>query len=128
LIKKIGASGLNADIKSIGLTSTAFRADNNLTTPNDLANYLTKLERGQLPIKTESRDRLLGAMKRNVYRQGVPSGASGQTADKVGFLWGLLHDAAIVYSPKGTYVLAVMTDGSSWANIADLTRKIEALR
>lgn len=128
LIKKIGANNLNADIKSIGLGSTAFRADNNLTTSNDLATYLTKLETGQLPIKTESRDRLLGAMKRNVYRQGVPSGASGQTADKVGFLWGLLHDAAIVYSPKGTYVLAVMTDGSSWANIADLTRKIEALR
>jgi len=128
LIKKIGANNLNADIKSIGLGSTAFRADNNLTTSNDLATYLTKLERGQLPLKPESRERLLGAMKRNVYRQGVPSGASGQTADKVGFLWGLLHDAAIVYSPKGTYVLAVMTDGSSWANIADLTRKIEALR
>jgi beta-lactamase class A len=128
LIKKIGANSLNADIKSIGLADTAFSADNNMTTPNDLANYLTQLEKGKLPLKTESRDRLLSAMKRNVYRQGVPAGATGQTADKVGFLWGLLHDAAIVYSPKGTYVLAVMSDGSTWANIADLTRKIEALR
>jgi beta-lactamase class A len=128
LIKKIGASSLNADIKSIGLGSTAFRSDNNLTTANDLVNYLTQLETGKLPIKPESRDRLISAMKRNVYRQGSPSGASGQTADKVGFLWGLLHDAALVYSPTGTYVLAVMSDGSSWGNIADLTRKIEALR
>jgi beta-lactamase class A len=128
LIKKIGAKGLNADIKSIGLTDSAFTADNNLTTSNDLANYLTQLEKGQLPIKPESRDKLLGDMKRNIYRQGVPAGASGPTADKVGFMWGLLHDAAIIYSPKGTYVLAVMSDGSSWASIADLTRKIEALR
>lgn len=128
LIKKIGAKDLNADIKSIGLTNTAFKSDNNVTTAADLASYLTQLEKGQLPIKPESRDRLLGDMKRNVYRQGVPAGASGQTADKVGFMWGLLHDAAIVYSPKGTYVLAVMSDGSSWANIADLTRKIEELR
>lgn len=128
LIKKIGAKDLNADIKSIGLVATAFRSDNNVTTANDLARYLTQLEKGTLPIKAENRDRLLGAMKRNVYRQGVPAGASGQTADKVGFLWGLLHDATIVYSPKGTYVLVVLTDGSSWANIADLTRKIEALR
>ncbi len=128
LIKKITAAGLNADIKSIGLGATAFRSDNNVTTPNDLANYLTQLEKGQLPIKPESRARLLDAMKRNVYRRGVPAGASGQTADKVGFLWALLHDAAIVYSPKGTYVLVVMSDGSSWEAIADLTRKIEALR
>lgn len=128
LIKKIGANDLNADIRSLGLGSTAFKSSNNVTTANDLANYLTQLEKGTMPIKPESRDKLLGAMKRNVYRQGVPAGASGQVADKVGFLWGLLHDATIVYSPKGTYVLVVLTDGSTWANIADLTRKIEALR
>lgn len=128
LIKKIGAKELNADIKSLGLGSTAFRSDNNVTTADDLASYLTQLEKGTMPIKPESRDRLLAAMKRNVYRQGVPAGASGPVADKVGFLWGLLHDATIVYSPKGTYVLAVMTDGSSWGAIAELTRKIEALR
>ncbi len=128
LIKKIGANELNADIKSLGLNSTAFKSDNNVTTANDLAKYLTQLEKGSMPIKPENRERLLGAMKRNVYRQGVPAGASGAVADKVGFLWGLLHDATIVYSPKGTYVLVVLTDGSTWANIADLTRKIEALR
>lgn len=128
LIKKIGAKDLNADIKSLGLGNTGFRADDNLTTAGDLANYLTQLEKGTMPIKPENRERLLGAMKRSVYRQGVPAGASGQVADKVGFLEGLIHDATIVYSPKGTYVLVVLTDGSSWAKIADLTRKIEALR
>jgi hypothetical protein len=47
---------------------------------------------------------------------------TARVADKVGFMDGLLHDAAIVYGPNGTYVLAVMTDGSSWATIADLDK------
>jgi hypothetical protein len=81
-----------------------------------------------MPIQPASRDRFLGALKRNIYRQGIPAGASVQVADKVGFLNGLFHDAAIVYSPSGTYVLTIMTDGSSWANIAELTKQIEALR
>lgn len=67
-------------------------------------------------------------MKRNIYRQGIPAGANGQVANKVGFLDGLLHDAAIVYSPSGTYALSIMTDGSNWGTIAELTRQIEKLR
>lgn len=129
LLKKLGYSTLTKDIQKIGMTSSGFvTGDSPNTTAGDLTLFLTKLERKQLPIKSASRDRLLGAMKRNVYRQGIPAGASGTVADKVGFLNGLLHDAAIVNSPKGTYVLTVMTDGSSWGAIADLTRKIEALR
>jgi beta-lactamase class A len=67
-------------------------------------------------------------MKRNIYRQGIPKGINATVANKVGFLDGLLHDAAIVYASTGPYVLVIMTDGSSWANIAELTRQIEALR
>ena len=129
LLKKLGYSELTKDINALGLGSSGFVAgDTPHTTAGDLGLFLSKLQGGLLPIKSESRSRLLDAMKRNVYRQGIPAGASGQTADKVGFLWGLLHDAAIVYSPKGTYVLVILTDGSTWANIAELTSKIEALR
>jgi len=71
---------------------------------------------------------LIDAMKRNVYRQGIPKGVSSVVADKVGFMDALLHDAAIVYGPTGPYTLVIMTNGSSWANIAELTRQIEALR
>lgn len=128
LLLKIGVSTLTNEIQALGLTSSTFMHENIETTPNDLRSYLVRLQNGTLPISSTSRARLLDAMKRQIYRQGIPSGASGTVADKVGFLWALLHDAAIVYSPKGTYVLVIMTDGSSWANIADLTRKIEALR
>jgi len=128
LLKKYGYNNLTNDIRGLGLTSSGFGTDSPYSTPNNLALFLTKLEGSQLGLKPESRDKLLGAMKRTVHRQGIPAGATGQVASKVGFLDGLLHDAAIVYSPSGTYVLVIMTDGSSWANIAELTRQIEALR
>jgi beta-lactamase class A len=128
LLKKIGTKTLTSEIQALGLKNSSFLHENIETTPNDLRSYLVMLQGGTLPVSSASRGTLLNAMKRNVYRQGIPAGASGQTADKVGFLWGLLHDAAVVYSPKGTYVLVIMTDGSTWANIADLTRQIESIR
>lgn len=128
LLKKYGYNNLTNDIHGLGLAGSGFATDSPYSTPNDFALFLTKLEGSQLGLSADSRNRLLGAMKRNIYAQGIPAGAKGEVADKVGFMGGLLHDAAIVYSPSGTYVLVIMTDGSSWANIAELTRQIEALR
>ncbi len=128
LYKKIGYQKTINDVRALGMPNTTLPAGGQQTTAGDLAVFLSKLESGTIGLKSSSRAKLLSAMKRNVYRQGVPAGASGTVADKVGFLNGLLHDAAIVYSPKGTYVLTVMSNGSSWGAIAELTRKIEALR
>ena len=63
-------------------------------------------------------------MKRQVYRKGLPAGVGVPVADKVGFLEGYLHDSAIVYSPKGVYILVIYSNGSSWGAIADAAKKI----
>ena len=129
LIEKIGRRALTSEAAEAGASQTTFlNAAGNKTTAKDLSTVMAALESGQLSISSSSRERFLGALKRNIYRQGIPAGASGSVANKVGFLEGLLHDTAIVYSPSGTYVLTILTDGSSWANIAELTRQIEALR
>lgn len=127
MLAKIGYKTLTNELKAIGLTRSSFMGSFPETTAGDLTMFVGALQSGQL-LNPSNTATLLGAMKRNVYRQGIPAGASGQTADKVGFLEGFLHDAAIVYSPSGTYALTIMTDGSSWATIADLTRQIEKLR
>jgi beta-lactamase class A len=114
------------EARSIGASSTCLGCGNGQsTTARDLANFLSKIYNGSI-LTTDSRTRLIGAMKRNVYRQGIPQGigSNGTVADKVGFLNGLLHDAAIVYSNKGDYVVIIMTDGYSWASIAETTKKI----
>jgi beta-lactamase class A len=86
---------------------------------------LQKLETNQLGLSEPSRARLLDVMKRQVYRNGVPAGVNGVVADKVGFLDGILNDAAIVYSPKGVYVISIMSNGSSWGAIASVARAID---
>ncbi|HEX7484404.1 MAG TPA: serine hydrolase [Candidatus Saccharimonadales bacterium] len=129
LLQKIGPKAITDEVREIGLTNTSFIIGNTpQSTAGDEALFLAQLESSQLPISADGRARLIEAMKRNIYRKGIPAGTSGQVADKVGFLWGLLHDASIVYIPTGTYVLVIMTDGSSWGAIADLTRQIESLR
>ncbi|HRN96987.1 MAG TPA: class A beta-lactamase-related serine hydrolase [Candidatus Saccharibacteria bacterium] len=129
LLLKIGFQTITNEAHEIGATHTSFMGNDGIkTTPADLAVVLGQLQNGQILNLQSSRDTWINAMKRNVYRQGIPAGINAVVADKVGFLDALLHDAAIVYSPTGTYVLIIMTDGSSWGNIAELTSQIEALR
>jgi beta-lactamase class A len=129
LLQKIGFTTITNEAHDIGCVNTSFLGSDGIkSTPADLALLLAQLQTGQILGQQSSRDTLINAMKRNIYRQGIPAGASGVVADKVGFLDALLHDGAIVYGPAGTHVLVIMSDGSSWSDIADLTRQIEALR
>ncbi len=133
LLQKITPIKVHEEIQRIGLSRSTFIGKYIMTTAGDLTTFVGALHAGQLLSKS-STDRLLGWMKGNIYRQGIPAGAKGTVADKVGFLpdpddgiW-YYNDAAIVYGPSGTYALSIMTKGSSWSTIAELTRKIEALR
>lgn len=129
-LKKIDYRPITNEAHAIGATSTSFLGSNGIkSTAKDEALLLSLLYSGQILSQQSSRDKWINAMKQNVYRQGIPTGIPGVVvADKVGFLYGLLHDAAIVYSPKGAYVLVILTDNASWANIAELTKEIEAVR
>lgn len=128
LMERVGFRPLTDEAKDLGLKNTTFlEGDRPLTSANDLTTFLATLQSGQM-LKADSRQRLIGAMERNIFRQGIPAGSSGKVAGKVGFLDNLLHDAAIVKDSKGTYILTVLTEDSSWKAIADLTREIEKLR
>ena len=129
MLRKIGFSNITNEAKAVGATGTSFLGSGGIkSTAQDQAVFLSALQSGQLLSQQSSRDTFLNALRRNIFRQGIPAGASGAVANKVGFMDGLLHDSGIVYSPSGTYVLVVLSDGSSWANIAELTRQLEALR
>ncbi|MFR0556344.1 serine hydrolase [Pseudoscardovia radai] len=106
------------EMRDAGFMNSGF-ADDSYVTAGDLADYLTRLYKGTF-MDPDSRAKLLEDMTTQVYRSGIPTGIGehGTVADKVGFLYGLLHDAAIVYSDKGDYVMVILTDGSSWGAIA----------
>jgi beta-lactamase class A len=120
--EKIGWQNIENQMRGLGLTSTELSPDL-LTTANDLTLFLTKLQGGSL-INSDQQNRLLSAMKRQIYRSGIPAGVGVTVADKVGFIDSYLHDAGIVYGAKGPYALTIMTSGSSWSKVADIARQI----
>lgn len=95
------------------------------STIRDETNFMLRLYHRTL-MGQEATDRLLGYFKRQIWRAGIPSGVpSGTTvADKVGFYDGWVHDVAIVYGPKSTYILGIMSHGGSDPAFADLSRKV----
>lgn len=104
----------------LGVSSkTQMEPYNMRTTASDLAAVLQKLYQGKL-MTEDNKNRLLSLMQQQIYRQGIPAGVgtSATVADKVGFLDNLLHDAAIVSSTRGDYVMVIMTNGESWPFIA----------
>lgn len=97
------------------------------TTIRDETNFLIRLNAGEL-MNREHTDYLIGLMKRQVYRSGIPRGVQGTTvANKVGFYNGYKHDVAIVYAPRGTYVLGILSYGSNDAQFADLSGRVAQL-
>lgn len=123
----IGWNNVTNDARAIGAANTTLSRPF-VSTTNDAALFLQKLESNQLGLSEPSRARLLDAMKRQVFRKGIPAGVGVPVADKVGFIpdEGLYHDAGIVYAPSGVYVLVIYTQGSNWAAIADAARQIHA--
>lgn len=129
-LKKVGFQNATNEAKSIGATQTSFLGSDGIkSTARDESTLLGALYAGQILSQQSSRDKFIAALKGNVYRRGIPAGIPSATvADKVGFMDALLHDAAIVYAPTGTYVLVIMTNNATWGNIAELAGQIEALR
>lgn len=121
----IGWNNLTNEARALGARNTTLSRPF-VSTPNDQALLLQKLESNQLALAEPSRARLLDAMKRQIFRRGIPAGVGVSVADKVGFLEGYLHDSAIVYSPKGVYVLVIYSNNSSWGAIADAAKQIHA--
>ena len=95
------------------------------TTVRDEADFLLRLHGGAL-LDAEHSERLLGLMRRQVWRAGIPAGVPYGTVveNKVGFYNAWVHDVAIVHSPGATYILAVMSKGGSDPGFADLSKRI----
>ncbi len=123
----LGWANVDAIIHADGFTSTFLNNSGGgymSATAADEAAMLRALYNGSL-INASSTDYLLNLMKNQIYRSGIPAGSPNSVvADKVGFLEGWNHDAAIVYAPKSTYVLVVFTTGASFAQIKDLANQI----
>jgi len=122
LSKFLGKSNINSYLKKIGLKNTLLLDETaliekpnpnfNRTTPNEIANLLLKIQTGK-GFSKYSRKQMLGFMKNQKYVFGIPKVLPRNffCANKTGNLTNVLHDCAVVYSPRGDYVLCVFTEG-----------------
>lgn len=127
-LRKFGRTNVNNFLYDKGFsTATTFtNPEATHTSADDLTKYMIGLEQGTL-ISGAHRDRLLYSLSHHPYRYGIPTGSAGQVWDKVGFVFDYVNDTAIVHHPRGTYVMTIMTQGQSYAAIANMTREIEKI-
>lgn len=118
-----GWGNVSSFVAGQGFSSTNPNPAVYTTTAQDTAWFLQRLQNGSL-VTASQRSTLLSHMRRQVYREGIPAGSRGSVANKIGQWGGYRHDAGIVYHPKSTYVVSVMTYGGSFSQIADLSRRI----
>ncbi len=115
-----GLKGVETLIDELEMENTSFQPLNIRTTARDLGHLLENLAIGDV-VEKENRTKLREAMEIQRFRDGIPAGIpDARVADKVGFLEGNLHDAALVRSPKGDFVLVILTTNGSWDTIADI--------
>lgn len=124
---KVGWGRATTLLRNLGMAQTNLNsADGITTTAADSALFLQKLYSGQL-MAADEQQYLMELMEKQVYRSGIPAGCAGcVVADKVGFLSYVTHDVGIVRYSGKSYVLAVMTSGAGYAQIAQLTSQIQA--
>lgn len=151
IIDKIGIRNVNARMDSLGLKGTRLHAKVFLgtsttidtaatrkwgfgvTTPNEMAELLAKLHRGQVVSDSASKA-MIGMLRNNFDYAEIPRHlpAGVAVAHKTGALNAARHDCGIVYSKQRDYVLCVFTSENtdqSWrldnegrVTIADLAR------
>lgn len=99
------------------------------TTPLDIALFMEKLYKGQLG-NSESTNKMIELLKAQQLNNKLPKNLPPGTvvAHKTGELGWFSHDAGIVYSSKGEYIIVVMSESPSpkgaEERIADLSLNI----
>jgi beta-lactamase class A len=122
---RLGWSKATTLLKQLGLKNTNLNTQALSTTAADATLFLQKFNDGQLMGPAEQ-EYITTLMQQQRFRSGIPAGCAGCiVADKTGDLGFVRHDIGIVDSSGKKYVLAIMTNGVSYALIAQLTSQVQ---
>ena len=117
---------LRQDQAALGINSTWISADTNniKSTAIDLARFLTKVYTDQLSFADGDRGRLLSALRLSEPRDGIGS-VFADTFNATGSNGNQYADAAIISSKRKLYVLVILTEGVSRADVVMLAERID---
>lgn len=121
MIRQLGYDYLQETFARLGLLDTQIHpdgfnlsarhvADDNRTSPRDMGYLLEKIYRREL-VSPEASDDMLLILKHQKLRDRLPRylPTGWEIAHKTGLLRKACHDVGIVFSPKGTYMICVLT-------------------
>ena len=107
----LGSNNINNSMQALGLKESRLLPEDLPLTAGDMAILLEGIGRG-LAVDAASSEAMVRLMLAESIDNGIaavlPPGTA--VAHKTGNWWNATHDVAIVYSPKATYVLVVLTD------------------
>lgn len=125
---RLGFTTVTSRGAELGLKNTVFASRGGVTSANDLQKMLVGLYKNQI-ARIEGGQKILSAARSIRANEGIPAGLTRtEVSHFIGEGETVRNDAAVVYSNKGVYALTVMSDGSSWEKIAELTKKIQAFK
>ncbi len=111
LTQKVKLSEVKSFLESHDLKESVVGEKAPITTASDIALFFEKLYRGQLGNK-ESTSKMIKLLKKQQLNNKLPAGLPAGTiiAHKTGELETFSHDGGIVYSPRGDYIIVILSD------------------
>ena len=112
LAKKVGSGRINEDMFSLGLMHTHIRGEDLQTSAYDMARLLEIIARGEA-LSAQTSSEMVHLMARQQVRNRIPVllPAEATVANKTGNWAAAAHDVAIVYGPRSTFVIVLLSDG-----------------
>jgi beta-lactamase class A len=114
LLKNIGGyDRIEKILDEFGLKNSTFKIKPQ-TTAADMEIFLEQLYNHKIGDELIS-EKLIEVMSRNKLNDGLPKylPAGIKVAHKTGEIYGFKHDAGIVYTPNGDYLIVVMSESNS---------------
>jgi beta-lactamase class A len=125
---KAGTFSVTNFLKTIGLNDSSFRSPPK-TTAKDTAAFFEKLYNGEI-VDRDYSNRMIEILKMQTINDRIPKYLPKeiQVAHKTGELFGSKHDAGIVFTQKGDYIIVVLSDtkntGIASEKIAKFSKEI----
>ena len=123
LTQKVGYKNVDKFLIDYGLNDSSFGSPPK-TTAGDIASYYEMLYKGEIIDKTISSE-MIDILKRQTLNDRIPKYIPEDVvvAHKTGELFGAKHDAGIVYSKNGDYIIIVLSQTDNEAIAAEKIAK-----
>ncbi len=110
LAKKVGLVNLNRFLNEYGLFNSEVGGEPTITAA-DVALFLEKLYQGKV-VSEEASKKMIATMAEQQKNERIPKylPTGVRVAHKTGELDGFSHDAGIVFSPEGDYIIVLLSE------------------